>query len=154
MGVSVLAPDCPTRDGSVIGVTEIAAPAAYGRVVTLFRLISPGTRSALMIAAGSAMIVLPLALGLSSAALVTSLAVGALMVGLGIAGTASDGRGTLPISAHAAYDRGLALGLLLAAVLFGAVGAEPGALAFFAAAGAFQLFVGVSTRYSTRPAAI
>lgn len=134
----------------MIGVTEMAARDAYGRLVTLFRLISAGTRSALMIAGGTAMSLLPLALGLSDAAVVSALAIGALTVGLGIAGTASDGRGTLPISAHAAYDRGLALGLFLVAILFGTVGNERAALAFFGVAGAIQLFIGVSTRYSTR----
>jgi hypothetical protein len=121
--------------------------------MTLFRLISPALRSGLMVAAGTALIVLPLVLGLSSAALVTATAIGVIMVGLGIAGTASDGRGTLPISAHAAYDRGLAFGLFAVAILFGVVTGEQSALLFFAAAGLVQLLLGVSTRYSVRPTA-
>lgn len=119
--------------------------------MTLTRLISPALRSGLMVAGGSALIVLPAALGMSAAALVTGLAIGVLTVALGVAGTATEGRGTLPISAHAAYDRGLALGLLAVAVLFGATG-EPAALALFGAAGAGQLVLGIATRYSARPA--
>jgi hypothetical protein len=49
------------------------------------------------------------------------------------------------------YDRGLALGLLLAALIFGIAG-ETDALVLFALAGLSALVVTSITRYSTRPA--
>jgi hypothetical protein len=103
-----------------------------------------------MIAAGSSLLVLPLMLGLGGAAIITSIAAGALAVALGAAGTASEGRGTIPLSAQAVYDRLLALGLLIAAVLFGLAG-EGAALAFFGAAGVVALAVATATRYSAAP---
>jgi hypothetical protein len=107
-------------------------------------------RSGLIVALGAALIFMPLPLGLSSAAAVTGVAVGTLAIALGLAGTAPDGRGTLPLSAQAVYDRGLALGLLVAAVVFGLNGQDP-ALAFFGAAGVAALTVALGTGYRERP---
>ena len=101
-----------------------------------------------MIAAGSALTMLPVALGLGPAAILTGIVVGVIATGLGIAGTDTQGRGTLPLSAQAVYDRGLAVGLLLAGVMFGLAG-EQTALAVFAGAGLAQLVVGGITRYTT-----
>ena len=115
--------------------------------MTSTRHITSSLRSGLMIAAGSALFVLPVALDLGGAAIVTGLLVGAITTALGIAGTAVEGRGTLPLSAHAAYDRGLAAGLLLVAVMFGLAGQQE-ALALFGAAGLAQLAVGSLTRYT------
>jgi hypothetical protein len=115
--------------------------------MTIIRLLSPSLRSGVEIALGAALIVLPLALGLSAAAIVAGVAVGALAASLGVSGTAPEGRGTIPLSALAAYDRGLALGLLAAATLF-ALDGHPGAAAFFGAAGAIQLTLCATTRYS------
>ena len=103
-----------------------------------------------MIAAGAVLMTIPLTGGFSAAATVTGVAVGAIAVGLGIAGTGSDGRGTLPISAQAAYDRGLSLGLLLVALLFGFAG-DGLAMAIFGAAGLAALAVTLTTRYSATP---
>jgi hypothetical protein len=100
-----------------------------------------------MVAAGAALIVAPLALALSTAAVATGVAVGALAMALGLAGTDSEGRGTLPVSAQAVYDRGLALGLLLIGVVFGLDG-QPAALAFFGASGVGALLVASLTRYT------
>ena len=102
-------------------------------------------------AVGGALIVVPLAAGLSAAAVVTGLAVGAITMTLGIAGTAHEGRGTLSLSAQAVYDRGLALGLLLAALVFGASG-DGAALLLLGAAGLTTLAVTLTTSYSARPA--
>jgi hypothetical protein len=104
-------------------------------------------RSGLMIAAGTALMLAPFAAGLSVAAVVTGIGVGSLAVALGVAGTGDGGRGTLPISAQAAYDRGLALGLMAVAILFGAAG-QPAALAVFAVAGLATLVVATATRYT------
>lgn len=101
-----------------------------------------------MIAGGSALTVLPVALGLGGAAILTGIVVGVIATGLGIAGTANEGRGTLPLTAHAVYDRGLAVGLLLAGIFFG-LADQHVALAVFGGAGLAQLFVGSVTRYTT-----
>ena len=119
--------------------------------MTVVRLISPAARAGLLIAAGVGLITAPTLLGSGSAALITGLVIGALAIELGVAGTASEGRGTLPISAHAVYDRALAFGLFVAAAIFGLTG-ETNAAPVFAAAGALTLVVTSITRYSARPA--
>jgi hypothetical protein len=119
--------------------------------MTVLRLIPMALRSGLLMLAGAGLIAAPFALGLGSAALVTAVAIGGLMVALGVAGTDTTGRGTLPVSAQAAYDRGIALGLVLIAILFGAAEQTDAAL-LFAAAGALALIVTSITRCSARPA--
>jgi hypothetical protein len=104
-------------------------------------------RAGLLVAAGSALIGVPFVLGLGAAPLVAGVIVGALTIGLGLAGTEPGGRGTLPMSTQAAYDRGLALGLIVSAVLFGLFG-ELEALALFALAGLAALITVSVTRYS------
>ncbi len=102
-------------------------------------------------ALGTALLVAPVALLMSPAAVVAGLFTGALSIGMGIAGTGTSGRGTIPMVAHQAYDRGLAAGLLLTALAFGAVG-DLTALALFAGAALAQLLIGVNTRYSAASA--
>ena len=116
----------------------------------MFRLISPALRGGLLVAAGTALIAAPLFLQLSGAAIITGMVVGVLLVALGLAGSDGSGRGTLPLAAQAAYDRGLALGLLAAALVFGLAG-QTDALAVFAVAGAGALLVTSITRYSAKP---
>ena len=96
------------------------------------------------------MIVAPLFLGLAPAAIVTGMVVGAVAVALALAGTDANGRGTLPLSAQAVYDRGLALGLMVTALIFGLAG-ELSAVPVFATAGLGALVVTSITRYSARP---
>ena len=72
-------------------------------------------RSALLIPLGVAIPVTAALLSLSEAAQLAGLAIAILVVGLGLAGTASSGRGTVPVSQQAGYDLGLALGLAGAA---------------------------------------
>jgi energy-converting hydrogenase Eha subunit G len=117
--------------------------------MSVSRLLSPALRSGLVLAAGVVLIVAPLSLGLSHAAAATGLAVGVLAVALGLAGTAEAGRGTLPVSAQAAYDTGLAVGLLLAAVTFGIAG-DLAALTFFGAVGVATLAIKATTSYALR----
>jgi hypothetical protein len=119
--------------------------------MTIARLISPALRSGLLMAAGTALIGVPFAIGLDAAAIVTGLAIGVLIVALALAGTESSGRGTLPVSAQAVYDRGIALGLLLVAAVFGLSG-DLGAGLLFATAGVAALIVTSITRYSARAA--
>lgn len=98
-------------------------------------------------AAGTALIGVPFAIGLGAAAIVTGLTIGIFVVALALAGTATEGRGTLPISAQAVYDRGIAFGLLIVALVFGIAGDLGGAL-LFATAGVAALIVTSITRYS------
>jgi hypothetical protein len=119
--------------------------------MTIVRLISPSARSGLLMAAGIGLIAGPLLLGAGVAALIAGTVLGALAIELGLAGTASEGRGTLPISAQAVYDRGLALGLFVVAAIFVLAG-ETDAAPVFAAAGALALIVTSITRYSATPA--
>jgi hypothetical protein len=118
--------------------------------MTLVRLIPLALRSGLLMAAGAGLIAAPFVLGLDAAAMVTAVAIGGVMVALAVAGTDSSGRGTLPVSAQAVYDRGIALGLLLTAILFGAASETEAALVF-GIAGAAALIVTTITRYSARP---
>jgi hypothetical protein len=115
--------------------------------VTLSRLISPSLRSGLLTLVGTWLMLAPVGFALGAAAGITGVIVGALCVALGLAGTETSGRGTIPLSAHAVYDRGLALGLVLSGLAFGAAGA-PGAMALFGFTGAAALLVTSLTRYS------
>jgi hypothetical protein len=101
---------------------------------------------AVEIAVGTALMAAPFVLGMSAAAMVTAVLIGALIVGLALAGSGSEGRGTIPVSAHAAYDSGLALGLVAAGVLLGIAG-DMVALGILAAAGLVQAALRISTRY-------
>ncbi len=91
--------------------------------------------------------VIAFALPLSDAATVTGFAVAILVVGLGLAGTASSGRGTVPVSQQPGYDIGLATGLAGAAVLFALVG-DALAVALFAALGLLTMLIYLFTRYT------
>jgi len=115
--------------------------------MTIARLISPALRSGLLMAAGTALIGVPFAVGLDAAAIVTGVTVGVMVVALALAGTATDGRGTLPVSAQAVFDRGVAVGLLIVAVVFAFAG-DLGAGLLFATAGLAALVVTSITRYS------
>jgi len=90
------------------------------------------------------------ALQLSVAAQIAGLAIAALVIALGLAGTATSGRGTIPVQAQAAYDQGLAIGLLATAAIFGVAG-DARALALFGVAGVATLMICVATRYSPGP---
>jgi hypothetical protein len=118
--------------------------------MTFLRLIPLALRSGVLMAAGAGLIAAPFALGLDAAAMVTAVTIGGLTVALAVAGTDSSGRGTLPVSAQAVYDRGIALGLLLTAILFGTA-SETEAAIVFGTAGVAALIVTTITRYSARP---
>ena len=137
---------------SVTHITHGPDPArSLELAMTLLRLIPLALRSALLMAAGAGLIAAPFALELSAAALVTAVGIGGIMVALAVAGTDSSGRGTLPVSAQAVYDRGIALGLLLTALIFAGASETEAALMFGIAGGA-ALVVTSITRYSARPA--
>src|SRR3954451_6752188 len=117
--------------------------------MTLARLISPALRSGLLISVGTVLMVLPFVTAMNPDVVVTGIFVGGLAATLGIAGTDSQGRGTIPVSAQSVYDRGLAVGLLAVGILFGIVGDQM-ALLLFGASGLATLFVTITTRYSVR----
>jgi hypothetical protein len=119
--------------------------------VTLVRLISPAARSLLLMLVGFGLLAVPFALGLGEAALVTGVLVGAVCVSLALAGTDTEGRGTIPLAAHAVYDRAIGVGLIVSAAIF-AIAGEPGAAMVFGALGLIALLVTSITSYSARTA--
>ena len=102
--------------------------------------------AALELITATALIIAPFALGLSVDATITATVLGVLLFGLAISAT-GDGRGTLPISAHAAYDAAIGLVLVVSALIFGATG-EAAALIFLLSAGIAQLLLNSITHYS------
>jgi hypothetical protein len=119
--------------------------------MTFARLISSDTRAGILVAVGTALLLVPIALGLSVAAIAAGVMIGVVTVGLGLAGTATSGRGTIPITTHMVYDQGLAAGLLLSGGIF-LLASEPVAAVVFGVAGLIQLVVGGITRYTATPA--
>jgi hypothetical protein len=113
--------------------------------MTAFRLISLPTHAALELALGVALMAAPFVLGFGSAALVVCALVGALIVGLALTATPEMGS----VSAHFAYDRGMALALVAGAVALAVAGEAGGALALTAAA-LGQTALNVTTRYTAR----
>jgi hypothetical protein len=105
------------------------------------------THAALELLTATALLVVPFAIGLPFDAVLTAGVVGIALFGLAVSATGTEGRGTLPISAHAAYDAAIAFVLIGAAIVFG-LGGEPAALAFLLAAGAAQLVLNGVTRYT------
>jgi hypothetical protein len=89
----------------------------------------------------------PFAIGLSVDATITAGVIGVVLFGLAVSATDTDGRGTIPISAHAAYDSAVGFVLVGAALAFGLAG-EAGALALLLVAGTAQLVLNSVTRYS------
>jgi len=104
-------------------------------------------RSALLIAIGVAIPATAALLSLSDAALVAGFAIAVVVVGLGLAGTASSGRGTIPVTQQAGYDLGLAAGLAGAAVRFACNGDAP-AVALFGGFAALTMLINLFTRYT------
>ena len=111
-------------------------------------IFTADTRAGLVTLIGASTVLTPLVLGLSAAAMAVGLVTGALAIALGMAGTAPEGRGVLPLSTLASYDQGLALGLVFCAVLF-IIAAQAPAVALFATAALLQAVVSLSTRYSS-----
>jgi hypothetical protein len=109
--------------------------------------VSFSLHAALELVTATALIGVPFMIGLSLNATITAAVVGIVLFGLAVSATDSEGRGTLPISAHAAYDAAVALVLVAAAIIFGLMGEVP-ALAFLLAAGIAQLTLNGFTRYS------
>jgi hypothetical protein len=96
---------------------------------------------------GVALTAIPFVLDVSTAAMVVAVTIGALLVGLALTATEPGGRGSLPLSAHAAYDWGFGVGLVAAGLGFAVVDGYR-ALVLFLAAGALELVLAASTRYA------
>ena len=116
--------------------------------MTALRLISLPTHAALELAGGFALMAAPFALGFTPAGLVAGVVVGAVVVGLALSATATDGAG-VHIAAHFAFDRGIAVGLLGGSLALGLAG-DTAAAAVFAAAALAQTALNLTTRYSAR----
>ncbi len=96
---------------------------------------------------GAVLIVVPFVIGLPTAAVAFSIPVGALILGLALTASEPGTRGSLPLSAHAAYDRGFGVGLVAAGIAFGLVDGL-GSFAFFLIAGGLELVLALTTRYT------
>jgi hypothetical protein len=120
-------------------------------VMTTLRLISLPVHGALEMIVGFFMMVAPFALDLSPAAAMVGVVAGVLVVGLALSSTGAetDGRRTIPIATHHAFDYGLVTGLLGAAAILGFTQDRAAALVFAIAAFA-QLGLNLTTRYSHR----
>ena len=119
--------------------------------MTALRLISYPLHGALEMLLGFAVMVAPVALGLSPAAAISGVVIGAILVGLSLSSTDTghSGRNGMTLSAHHAMDYGLVTGLVGAAAILGAAG-DKGATLIFLAAAAMQLGLNLTTRYSLR----
>lgn len=119
--------------------------------MTALRLISLPAHGALEMLLGFALMAAPIALGADLAGAALGIVLGALLVGLSLSSTGEEaaGRRPLAVSTHHAFDYGLALGLLGAAVVLGAAG-DAVAAAIFAAGALAQLALNLTTRYSVR----
>ena len=119
--------------------------------MTALRLISLPVHAALEMLVGLATMAAPFVLGFGPAGAIVGVSVGALLVGLALAGTAPAGVGrqTLSVASHHAFDYGLATGLVGAAAVVGLAGDRIAAV-FFAAAAIAQLSLNLTTRYSAR----
>jgi hypothetical protein len=109
--------------------------------------VSYPMHAALELITAVALIAVPFALGMSFDATITAGVIGVVLFGLAVSATESEGRGTIPVSAHAAYDAAVAFVLVGAAVVFGIAG-QGTALAFLLAAGTAQLTLNALTRYA------
>jgi hypothetical protein len=114
--------------------------------MTAFRLISLPAHGALEMVAGLFTMVAPFLFGFTPAGTVAAVVIGALIVGLSLAAATTD-QGSLPISAHFAFDRGIVIGLVGAGAVISLAG-DAGAALFFALTGAALLALSLTTRYS------
>ena len=113
--------------------------------MTALRLVPLQIHSAVEMVAGLLLMVAPFALGLSTAAMVSGVVIGALLVGIALQAIDGEGR-TFSVSAHWAADYGLALGLIGAAVVIATV--DTSAALLFGGFGLAQLGLNLTTRYS------
>jgi hypothetical protein len=116
--------------------------------MTALRLISLPTHAVLELALGVFVMAAPFVLGFGAAGLVVSVFLGAIVVGLALSATPADGT-AVPVSAHFAFDRAAAIGLVAGAVAL-AVAGDRTAAVFLAAAAVAQTALNLTTRYTAR----
>jgi hypothetical protein len=118
--------------------------------MTTFGLIPFPLRAAFQLLLGLGLMAAPFVVGAEAAGTLVCVVVGALTTGLAFGSTVTE-RGTTPLPLHAihAFDRGLALGALGAAIVLGVSGYGTGATVLIAF-GLAQLLLGITTRYSLR----
>jgi hypothetical protein len=114
--------------------------------MTAFRLISLSSHSGVEMALGLALLAAPFVLGFGAAGIVAGLLVGFLLVGLALSAATLETHGS--VAAHHAYDWGIVLGLIGAALALGFLDETVAALTFLAVATA-ELALALTTRYST-----
>jgi hypothetical protein len=96
---------------------------------------------------GVALVAAAFALGLGATAIGVAIVAGIALATLALGATEPGGRGSIPVSAHAAYDQGIGIGLVGAGLVFLVAGSF-GAAGFFAVAGLIELTLVVRTRYA------
>lgn len=118
--------------------------------MTALRLIPFPVHAALELVTGMFLLVAPFLFGFQVAGALVSVVIGALVMGLAL-GAATTGPHTrsLPLSAHHAFDYGLALGLVSVSMLLALTG-DPVAATVLLAASVAQLALNLTTRYSLR----
>src|SRR4051812_12621742 len=112
--------------------------------MTLSRALSLSTHAAVEMMLGLALMLAPALLGASTAAWVAAIPLGALVVGLALAGATP---GSLSVSAHAVYDWAMGVALIGAGAIF-AVAGDSAAFGIYAATGAAMLLLHPLTRYT------
>jgi hypothetical protein len=114
--------------------------------MTALRLVPLPLHAALEMLAGLAIMILPFALEMSPAGMITGAVIGALVVGMAL--QAVDVGRSSSVAGHHAADFGVALGLAGAAILFATT--DGAAAVLFGAAALAQLALNVTTRYTAR----
>lgn len=120
--------------------------------MTAYRLIPLPVHGALEMLTGLFTMAAPFLFGFEAPATVIAVLVGAITVGIALAAASAEpagARGTLPVSAHHAFDHGLTFGLLGAALVVGIDGDHVASLTLSAIA-VVQLMLNLTTRYSLR----
>lgn len=116
-----------------------------GAMTALRPAISLPTHGALELPIGILALVAPLALGFGLAGAVVSILIGVCIVGLALDAAEKPAQ----VSAHQAFDYGIAFAAVLVAVPLALVGDTAAAL-FLGAVGIAQLALDAATRYSAR----
>jgi hypothetical protein len=115
--------------------------------VTLSRAISLPAHAALELTLGLAFMAAPILLGASTAGWVAAIPLGALLVGLALAGGTPGERGSLSVSSHAVYDWAMGVALIGAGAIL-AVAGDSTAFAVYATTGLAMLALHANTRYT------
>lgn len=114
--------------------------------------ISIDIHAALELLAAPLLIVAPFALGFGIPAGIISIAIGVLLIGLATSAFGgADGRGTLPLTAHASFDYVLGATTFAAGLLAGFAAGDYAAGLFLVGFSSAHLALATITRY-TRPA--